>query len=109
MIFRHVVTLYSTTQNESPLGGLTFDPGNEGVAYQAFVQVRSESLDVINQTGSAATMATIYVLGSCPAKPLDRITYDGKTWEVTGAIPQRTPTAVHHTKIMARELDQTGR
>lgn len=107
MIFRHTITLFPVTLNQSEIGGITqaFGPT---ATYSAFVQVRSESLDIINQTGSARTMATIYVLGDCPAKPLDRITYAGKTYEVTGAIPQRSPTAIHHTKIMALELDQTG-
>ena len=107
MIFRHVITLLPVTLNQSEIGGITqaFGPAE---SYSAFVQVKSESLDIINQTGSARTMATIYVLGDCPAKPLDRITFEGKTYEVTGAIPQRSPSAIHHTKIMALELDQTG-
>lgn len=107
MIFRHTITLYPVTLNQSEIGGIT--PGfAAGMNYSAFVQVRSESLDIINQTGSARTMATIYVQGICPAKPLDRITFDGKTYEVTGAIPQRSPTSIHHTKIMTLELDQTS-
>ena len=91
----------------SEIGGIT-QGFAAGTNYSAFVQVRSESLDIINQTGSARTMATIYVQGICPAKPLDRIVFDGTTYEVNAAMPQRLPSGVHHTKIMAVELDQTG-
>lgn len=105
MIFRHVITLHPVSLTQSELGGITQAIGT-GTTYSAFVQVRNESLAVINQAGTARTGATIYVLGDCPAKPLDRITYAGKTYEVTGAMPQRTPSTVHHTKIMAVELDQ---
>lgn len=107
MIFRHTITLYPVTLGQSEIGGINQAIGT-GANYSAFVQVRSESLDVINQTGSARTMAVIYVRGNCPAKPLDRITYAGKTYEVTGAIPQRSPSEIDHTKIMALELDQTS-
>lgn len=107
MIFRHTITLYPVTLGQSAIGGLNQAFG-AGTSYSAFVQIRNESLDVINQTGSARTMAVIYVRGSCPAKPLDRIGYAGKTYEVTGAIPQRSPSEINHTKIMAFELDQTS-
>lgn len=107
MIFRHVITLHPVSLTQSELGGITQAIGI-GTTYSAFVQIRNESLSVINQTGTARTGATIYVRGDCPAKPLDRITYAGKTYEVTGAMPQRTPSEIHHTKIMAVELDQTS-
>jgi hypothetical protein len=107
MIFRHVVTLYPVTITQSTIGGIGQTIGT-GTNYTAFVQIRSESIDLINQTGTARTAATIYIQGNCPAKPLDRITYDGKTYEVVGAMPQRSPTTIDHTKIMAIELDQTS-
>lgn len=106
MIFRHTITLYPVTLGQSEIGGINQAIGT-GTTYSAFVQVRSESIAVINQTGSARTMAVIYVRGECPAKPLDRITFSGKTYEVTGAISQRSPSEIDHTKIMAMELDQT--
>jgi hypothetical protein len=109
MIFPHSITLFSTTLEQSPNGGLKPNVGTNGTSYSAFVQVKSDMVDIINQTAGARTGATIYVRGDCPAKQLDRITFGTKTYEVMGAMPQRSPREIHHTKIMALELDQTTR
>jgi hypothetical protein len=106
MIFRHIVTVYPVTLGESVLGGITQDHAAVGTTYRAFVQLRNESLDIINQTGGVRTGAVVYVLGSCIAKPLDRLVYAGKTYEITAAMPQRTPDTIQHTKLMVVELDQ---
>lgn len=108
MIAPHTITLYPIVLGQSELSGISKLVSPNGTNYQAFVQIRTESRDIINDTAGVRTMAVIYVNGSCPAKPLDRITFDGKTYEVNAAMPQRSPTGVHHTKIMAVELDQTG-
>jgi hypothetical protein len=105
MIFRHTVTLYPVTISESSLGGMNQSFAANGTTYASFVQVRNESLAIINESGGVRTGVVCYVLGDCPAKPLDRITYANKTYEVTGSMPQRSPDSIHHTKIMMIELD----
>lgn len=109
MIFPHTITLYPTTLVTSPNGAVKPDTSTNGTNYFAFVQVRSDMIDIINQTAGARTGATIYVQGDCPAKQLDRVTFGNKTYEVMGAMPQRNLQTIHHTKIMAIELDQTTR
>jgi hypothetical protein len=108
VIFRHIVTLYPLTMSESSLGGIQKAYAATGANFAAFVQHRTESRDIINDTAGARSMTVIYVQGNCPAKPLDRMTFDGKTYEVTGAVYARSPQLIHHTKIMTVELDQTG-
>ena len=109
MIFPHTVTLYATTLVSSPNGAVKPETSTNGTNYSAFVQVRTDMIDIINQTAGARTGATIYVRGDCPAKQLDRVTFGTKTYEVMGAMPQRSLREVHHTKILAIELDQTTR
>ena len=109
MIFPHTVTLISAVKTESSLGGLGYTWPGPGVAYRAFVQTRSESRAEILNTGGSREMTVIYVMGECPAKQLDRIIYDGLTYEVTGVIPARSLSGVHHTKIMTQQLEQVGR
>ena len=90
---------------QSTYGGINQYHAANGTTYAAFVQTRNESRDIINQTGGVRTGIVAYISGTCPAKPLDRLIYDGKTYEITGAMPARTPTATHHTKLICLELD----
>lgn len=109
MIFRHTITLYAAAITESEFGGLQSAFPATGTTFSAFVQHRTENRDIINDTAGSRATTVIYVLGTCPAKPLDRITFDGKTYEVEGATLARSPDAVHHTKVLCYELDQTGK
>lgn len=104
MIFKHSVTLVPVTFGQSSIGAITQTYAT-GSTYSAFVQTRSESPGEINFTAGVRTGIVVYVLGECPAKPIDRLTYDGTTYEVRGAMPIRTPDGTHHVKITAVELD----
>jgi len=109
MIFPHTVNLLSAVKTESPLGGLGYTWPGPPVAYRAFVQTRTETRADILSTAGSREMTVIYIQGQCPAKQLDRITFSGTTFEVTGIIPARSPVGTHHTKIMTQQLEQTGR
>lgn len=109
MTFPHTITLRPVTLSQSEFGGITQDFQGDGTSYAAYFQARTDMLAIINQTGGARSGAVIYVRGECPAKQLDRIDFSGKTYEVMGAVIMRTPSRVHHTKVMVVELDQTTR
>jgi hypothetical protein len=109
MIFPHTVTLLPAVETQSPLGGLQYDYSGPGTSYSAFVQTRTETRAEVLNTAGSREATVIYVLGTCPAKELDRMLYAGKTYEVMGVIPARSLTDTHHTKIMTLQLDQTTR
>jgi hypothetical protein len=109
MIFPHTVTLLPAVETQSPLGGLQYDYPGPGTSYSAFVQTRTETRAEVLNTAGSREATVIYILGTCPAKELDRILYAGKTYEVMGVIPARSLTDTHHTKIMTLQLDQTTR
>jgi hypothetical protein len=109
MIFPHIITLFPNVLGQSQFGGITQTISTNGQAYAAFFQNRIETMDVINQAAGNRTGATIYVRGDCPAKTMDRISYNGRTWEVMSVMPQRNLAEIHHTKIVVIELDQVDR
>jgi hypothetical protein len=109
MIFPHTVKLIRAMPTESDLGGLGYSWPGPGSSYAAFVQTRTESRAEILETAGAREMTVIYVQGVCPAKPLDRIVFEGVTYEITGSVPARSLAGVHHTKLMAQTLELTER
>lgn len=109
MMFPHTVTLLSRKRVQGDFGGIQFEFPGPGVPLAAFVQHRTEAPAEINQTGGVRTGVVIYVRGDAGAVPLDRVVYDGKTYEVVAALPQRNTTFIHHTKLQVIELDQVER
>lgn len=102
----HSITLLPKSAITSNISGFGYSYPATGTAYRAYVQHRSESLAQINNTGGFSSGITIYAEPACPATNLDRFTFDGATYEITGVMPQRTPRGTHHIKIMAVELSQ---
>ena len=108
MVFPHIVEFYPSTEtvSTSTLGGInrTFPITGQRVA--AFVQFKSDSYAIINDTQGNNTLASIYVDGLFPAKPYDRIKYNSVWYEVTGTVPGVGVRGVQYTKINTSQNNQ---
>lgn len=106
MTFPHSIELLPKSAVTSNFSGFGYSYPTTGTSYRAYVQDRSESLQVINNTGGISSGTVIYADPACPAQPLDRFNFDSRQYEITGVMQMRTPRGVNHLKIMAVELSQ---
>ena len=107
MTFPHTIEILAKSPATSALGGTSYGHAATGQKYQAYIQHRTESLQMINETGGVMSNVVIYAEPACVVSNYDRITFDGKTFEVIGVMPMYTPSGLHHIKITAVELSQT--
>jgi phytoene dehydrogenase-like protein len=108
MTFPHIIEFYTSTEtvSTSTLGGISRTFPNTGQRVVAFVQFKSDSYAIINDTQGNNTMASIYVDGVFPAKPYDRIKYNSVWYEVTGTVPGVGIRGVQYTKINTSQNNQ---
>ena len=104
MRFPHTIELLPKSAVTSNLAAFGYSYPATGTSYRAFVQYRSASLAEINSSANNNISIVTYAEPSCPAVELDRFNYDGKVYEITGVMPQRSPNGVDHLKIMCIEL-----
>ncbi len=106
MILPHSIELLPKSAVTSNIAGFGYSYPATGDSYRAYVQNRSESLQVINNTGGVSTGVVVYADSACPAVTYDRFNFNGNQFEITGVMPQYTPRGNHHLRIMAVELSQ---
>jgi cytolysin (calcineurin-like family phosphatase) len=108
MVFPHIVEFYPSTEtvSTSTLGGISRTFSNTGQRVAAFVQFKSDSYAIINDTQGNNILASIYVDGVFPAKPYDRIKYKSVWYEVTGTVPGLGVRGVHYTKLNTSQNNQ---
>lgn len=108
MTFPHIVEFYPSTEtvSTSTLGGINRTFASTGQRVAAFVQFRSDSYAIINDTQNNNTLASIYINGSFPAKPYDRIKYNAAWYEVTGTVPGVGIRGVQYTRLNTSQNNQ---
>ena len=96
----HVITYYSAIETVSPtLGGISRTYPASGISIAAFVQFRSDSVAIVNQSEGNNVMAAIYVNGLIAAKAYDRINYNGIWYEVMAVVPGNGPRGTMYTRL----------
>ncbi len=108
MILPHTIELLGKTAVTSNYSGVsfTYPATGSGTSYRAYMQPRTGSPAVINETMGARDNWVCYVDPSCPAEIYDRFIFDGETYEVTDRGKQYSPRNGHHVKLMAVRLSQ---
>lgn len=108
MVFPHIVEFYPSTEtvSTSTLGGISRTFSSVGQRVAAFVQFKSDSYAITNDTQDNNTLASIYVDGMFPAKPYDRIKYNSVWYEVTGTVPGLGVRGVQYTRLNTSQNNQ---
>lgn len=104
MIYPHSIVLLKAVRTTSSIGGTSFSYVPSGT-YLAFVQPQRESLSVVNEIGGIDMVVNVYAVPFAPIEANDRMQFDGKTYEFTGAIKQFGRFGFDHVKAVARILD----
>jgi hypothetical protein len=103
----HVINYFAATETVSAtLGGINRTYPATGVAMSAFVQFRTDSIAIVNQTEGNNVMALIYVNGLFAAKAYDRINYNGVWYEVMAVVPGNGPRGTQYTRLSVGENEQ---
>jgi len=107
MLTPHVINYYTATETVSgTLGGINRTYPATGVAMSAFVQFRTDSIAIVNQTEGNNVVVSIYVNGLFAAKAYDRINYNGVWYEVMAVVLGNGPRGTQYTRLSVGENKQ---
>jgi hypothetical protein len=96
----HAINYFAAIETVSTtLGGINRTYPATGVAMSAFVQFRSDSVAIVNQSEGNNVMAAIYFNGLIAAKAYDRINYNGVWFEVMAVVPGNGPRGTMYTRL----------
>ena len=103
----HIIAYYSATETvSSSLGGINRTYPATGTSMSAFVQFRSDSIGIVNQTEGNNVSAAVYIAGLFPAKAYDRIKYNNAWYEVTAVVPGNGPRGTQYTRLSVGANEQ---
>jgi hypothetical protein len=105
MIWPHRIMLLKALRSESDIGGTSYSYPGTGPVYAAFVQPQRESLSVVNDIGGVDMVVTVFIQPGAPVEATDRMIFESRTYEFTGAINQYGQLGANHVKAVARLLD----
>lgn len=106
MTFPHTIEILPRTLTTSAMGGTSYTYAASGQFYRAFVQYRSETMQIINETGGVQTGVVIYTQATATAQNYDRIRFENRLYEIVGVMPMHGQRGLHHLKINVVELSQ---
>lgn len=97
----HTIELYRSTETvSSGLGGINRTFPATGVSLRAYVQYKSDSYAILNQTEGNNTSIAVYIPNAVSVKDYDRVKYNGLWFEVRSILFGNGPRGVQYTKLI---------
>lgn len=103
----HTIELYRSTETvSSDLGGINRTFPATGISLKAFVQYKTDTYAVINQTEGNNTSIAVYLASAISVKDYDRVKYNGLWFEVRSILFGSGPRGVQYTKLICSGNNQ---